>query len=314
MVKSKIVSSLVVVAALAVGMAPAPAQAQANANAVVITNVDIDPADINIDGNVLRIAEGTVSGTIAGLPFTTDITNFALQLVPDDPATPAEECSVLDLELGPINLALLGLRVDTSEICLEITATEGGGLLGDLLCSLAGGGLLGDGLPVLPDATQLIDLQAGLLTVLQETLGQSLQTAAHGAESVCSGECEVLELVVGPLDLSLLGLNVSLDDCNDGPVQVCVSATASEGLLGGLLCGLAGGNLLGGLDLGLLQDLLDAILGGSNGGQALAGLNVPTKTVNQLVKEVSKLLRNGDLSPQELNRLEKRIEKIVRKN
>ena len=43
-----------------------------------------------------------------------------------------------------------------------------------------------------------------------------------------------------PLDLSLLGLNVSLDDCSDGPVEVCVSATRSEGLLGSLLCGLTG--------------------------------------------------------------------------
>ena len=49
---------------------------------------------------------------------------------------------------------------------------------------------------------------------------------------------------MGPLDLSLLGLNVSLDDCEGGPVQVCVSATRSEGILGALLCGLANADLV----------------------------------------------------------------------
>ena len=111
---------------------------------LVITGVNL--TNFQIVNNVLT-ATGTVTGTLAGLPFTTQITNFALQLVPDNPATPAVECSVLHLELAPIHLSLLGLHVDTSPICLDITATEGGGLLGDLLCGLAGGGLLGTGIP-----------------------------------------------------------------------------------------------------------------------------------------------------------------------
>ena len=61
-----------------------------------------------------------------------------------------------------------------------------------------------------------------------------------GGGDVCTGQCEILDLSVGPLNLSLLGLNVSLDDCSNGPVQVCVGATRSEGLLGSLLCGLSG--------------------------------------------------------------------------
>ena len=50
-----------------------------------------------------------------------------------------EDCSgsSLNLALGPINLSLLGLNVDTSPICLDITAQQGGGLLGDLLCGVA---------------------------------------------------------------------------------------------------------------------------------------------------------------------------------
>jgi hypothetical protein len=63
-------------------------------------------------------------------------------------------CSVLQLDLGPINLDLLGLVVDLSPVELDITAVPGAGnLLGNLLCAVAGlldpdsglgGGLLND--------------------------------------------------------------------------------------------------------------------------------------------------------------------------
>jgi hypothetical protein len=110
---------------------------------------------------------------------------FALPQVPDDPATQQVECSVLHLELAPIHLALLGLHVDTSAICLN------------------------------------------------GSLGQSLAPAdaAAAQSSVCTGDCEVLELVLGPLNLSLLGLNVSLDDCNGGPVQSASARLAGKDCL-----------------------------------------------------------------------------------
>ena len=53
-------------------------------------------------------------------------------------------CPVLELVLGPIDLNLLGLRVELGgglsanlPIVLRITAIRGGGLLGDLLCGVA---------------------------------------------------------------------------------------------------------------------------------------------------------------------------------
>ena len=76
-------------------------------------------------------------------------------------------------------------------------------------------------------------------------------------------DCAILNLELGPVDLTLLGLNVRLDDCNDGPVTVDITARRGQ-LLGNLLCGLLHGR--GGL-LGLdstLQDILDAILGRLN--------------------------------------------------
>jgi len=199
----------------------------------------VELTNFQIVDNALHAA-GTVTGTLASLPFTTTISDFALQLVPDNPNTPATECSVLHLEVAPIHLELLGLHVDTSRICLDVTATEGGGILGDLLCGLAGGPA--HTLPVLPTLTQVLDLQSGLIDVLNGALaGLGHGHGGGGDGSVCTGQCEVLDLSLGPVDLSLLGLNVSLDDCDNGPVQVCVSATRSEGLLGSLLCGISGG-------------------------------------------------------------------------
>ena len=47
-------------------------------------------------------------------------------------------CQILHLDLGPLNLDLLGLQIDLSRIVLDITAQAGAGnLLGNLLCGVA---------------------------------------------------------------------------------------------------------------------------------------------------------------------------------
>lgn len=46
-------------------------------------------------------------------------------------------CRILTLTLGPLDLNVLGLRVQLNQINLRITAIPGGGLLGDLLCGIA---------------------------------------------------------------------------------------------------------------------------------------------------------------------------------
>jgi hypothetical protein len=63
-------------------------------------------------------------------------------------AAQATTCTILHLVLGPINLSLLGLNVNLgggditpgqpaqSPITLNLTGTQGGGLLGDLLCGV----------------------------------------------------------------------------------------------------------------------------------------------------------------------------------
>jgi hypothetical protein len=70
--------------------------------------------------------------------------------------------------------------------------------------------------------------------------------------------CDILNLVLGPLDLDLLGLQVHLDRI----VLNIVAQSGAGNLLGNLLCAVAG-LLDGGLNglLGRLVDLLNQILG-----------------------------------------------------
>ena len=78
-------------------------------------------------------------------------------------ATPPPEpdgCPILHLELGPLDLNVLGLRVQLNQVVLDITAIPGpGNLLGNVLCAVAGlldgvdlGGVLGGLLQNLIDA------------------------------------------------------------------------------------------------------------------------------------------------------------------
>ena len=80
------------------------------------------------------------------------------------------------------------------------------------------------------------------------------------------GECDILNLVLGPVHLDLLGLVVNLDDCAGGPVTVDITAIEGGGLLGDLLCSVAG-LLDSGADLGaILEGLTDDELALLNGG------------------------------------------------
>ena len=67
-------------------------------------------------------------------------------------AEAAAVCPILRLRLGPIRLNLLGLRITTNRIRLNIVAIPGpGNLLGNLLCNIAG---LLDGPPTLAQLTR----------------------------------------------------------------------------------------------------------------------------------------------------------------
>jgi hypothetical protein len=62
---------------------------------------------------------------------------FTVPLSPKTTTSQVAPCPVLNLVLGPLHLDLLGLVVDLNQVNLTITATPGGGALGDLFCSLS---------------------------------------------------------------------------------------------------------------------------------------------------------------------------------
>lgn len=106
---------------------------------------------------------GSLDGTLKRKSTTDSVSqsfeNTATQLASN------EGCTILTLDLGPLDLELLGLRVQLNEINLDITGETGSGnLLGNLLCAVAnlgsGSGLLG-----------LSGIVQDLLNVVNDLLG-----------------------------------------------------------------------------------------------------------------------------------------------
>lgn len=224
---------------------PQQQQQQSSVLPLKITNI------VNQNGQLVAL------GKIGVNPFTAPITltTTAAQ------TKQATSTPILHLQLGPIHLDLLGLNVDTSKICLDITATSGpGNLLGNLLTNVSnllnGGTSLGNILGGLT-GTQTNQLLGGLTGLLNGVLGNLLgHGALHtgtgmggtgGTGGMTNGTCNILNLSVGPLTLNLLGLNVKADNCANGPITVDVTAQTGQGnLLGNRLCGVAdslGGSL-----------------------------------------------------------------------
>jgi hypothetical protein len=188
-------------------------------------------------------------------------------------------CRILHLELGPLDLNLLGLRIQLSRVVLDITAERGpGNLLGNLLCAIAGlldrgptAGLVAllnrvigvtatnpfAGQPAVGTATRggtVTDVASAnvlrfaargrrlvAITQLRDAAGQVIATVPipvqlQGARlQQVRPSCRILRLVLGPLDLNLLGLRIQLN-------RIVLDITAEPGpgnLLGNLLCGIA---------------------------------------------------------------------------
>ena len=77
-------------------------------------------------------------------------------------------------------------------------------------------------------------------TVLLPLSVASDATASAGVRAQAA-TCEVLNLVLGPITLNLLGLNLFIGGEGGVPIVIDLTADPSGGLLGQLLCGLAGG-------------------------------------------------------------------------
>jgi hypothetical protein len=86
-----------------------------------------DPGGVVASGvvtGVLTAADGTVTSIVQNVTTAVTVGNSS--------------CQILHLDLGPLNLNLLGLQVNLSRVVLDITAQSGpGNLLGNLLCGVA---------------------------------------------------------------------------------------------------------------------------------------------------------------------------------
>jgi hypothetical protein len=95
------------------------------------------------------LADGVLTGTVGGQQVDQQFRDVPLDLTSSARQGAAPEtdmalkqvggCDILNLDLGPIFLDLLGLQVDLDPVVLDITAVPGpGNLLGNLLCALVG--------------------------------------------------------------------------------------------------------------------------------------------------------------------------------
>lgn len=226
------------------GMAPAPGAPGAAAAAGKTNSLNVVPVitGVSVVGSNL-VASGIAYVTLRG-QTTLDSFSAPLTLQPVPLGTDVTNCPVLNLQLGPIHLDLLGLVVDTSAICLTVTAYPHGGLLGQLLCSV--GMLLQGGTPLSSifnglTSSELNNLLLGITSLLNGALTNVSQALLSSITPGSGATCSVLNLTLGPLNLNLLGLDVLLNNCATGPVTVTITGEHG-GLLGNLLCGLVGGN------------------------------------------------------------------------
>jgi hypothetical protein len=225
------------------------------------------------------VANGTLTGTLRSgkrVAHSSVPVRFAVMTKAN-----GGQCNVLTLKLAPVFLELLGLQVQTSTINLHLFA-ERGAVLGNLFCALARAKV------TFPHAAR--DLTARLhnrpIRVMDAT-----DTISPSASQAQVASCQVVKLVLGPLHLNLLGLVVDLyGKTPSDPVVVTIDAVPSQGLLGQLLCGLAGGtgvNTIAGL-----QNLLSSL-----------GLTLSTTQVQNLLTQLDITNLAAGLTQTDLNRI-----------
>jgi hypothetical protein len=227
------------------------------------------------------VAKGTLAGKLSSG------TSVSRQSAPVKFAVAAASsgarCNVITLRLAPLNLELLGVQVTTSFISLDVYAVHGR-VLGDLFCSLAHAKVT---LPSADRAARALNSQLAGRPMHVFAASESLPARAAQAPQTC----QVLKLVLGPLHLDLLGLVVDLyGKTHANPVVVTINAIPSQGLLGQLLCGVAGG---GGItSLSSLQGLLSGL-----------GVNLSTTQIQNLLNQLGITDLSSGLTQLDLNRI-----------
>jgi len=264
-------AALVAAAALAV-----PASANAAPSSTLSMRAKITSFRATASGVV---ANGTLTGSLrSGKSVSRDSAPVRFRVAA---AQVGRRCDVITLRLAPLDLELLGVQVTTSDISLDVYARQGR-VLGDLFCALAHARVS------FPRVASALNsrLDGRPLRVLAAS--SSLPARAAQAQPQT---CQVLKLVLGPLHLDLLGLVVDLyGKTRNDPVIVTINGQPDKGLLGQLLCGLAGGG--GVTNLAGLQSVLSSL-----------GVNLSTTQLQALLTQLGIGNLSGGLTQLDLNRI-----------
>ena len=121
----------------------------------IVGTVDITSINLDDEGNLVVTGELTGAVRDAAGNVVRTLTDAAFSAPAELVRAHHSRCDILFLQLGPLDLDLLGLVLDLSQITLDLDAVSGAGnLLGNLLCGLVG---LLDGVAVLGLITDLLD-------------------------------------------------------------------------------------------------------------------------------------------------------------
>ncbi|MFK0039363.1 ABC transporter substrate-binding protein [Paenarthrobacter sp. NPDC090517] len=95
------------------------------------------PTQFGTDNGALTVT-GLLTGTFTSVTGVVTQISQTVTTTVTGAATQAA-CQILSLDLGPLDLDVLGLVVELNQVQLDITAVPGAGnLLGNLLCAVAG--------------------------------------------------------------------------------------------------------------------------------------------------------------------------------
>lgn len=214
--------------------AAAPATAKEDPPAPNAKNGKVD-VEVKINSFTAQrqrtIARGTV---VAQLTDIKGNKSTVKQPVSVEVRAAAGGCKILTLDLEELDLKLLGLNVHLDKVNLKVTGARNGGVLGKLFCRLASSRLASRAAAARVINAR-IDRKPMRLISLRVPITQRVTSAQ--AQGQTPPSCQVLNLIVGPLNLELLGLQVDLNK-----VKLDITATRGAGALGDLFCQLADGN------------------------------------------------------------------------
>jgi len=169
------------------------------------------------------VADGVATATLRGLGQLPTTVRKKVTLA----AARSGKCTILTLTLDTLDLTLLGLNVHLDKVDLKVTGQRKGGVLGSLFCSLARARVKTSAAAAAARLTKEIRKSGTLRPI-------AFSVPVQAVVSQAAPTCSVLDLVLGPLNVNLLGLVVDLNR-----VHLTITANPAGGVLGSLFCGLA---------------------------------------------------------------------------